>query len=80
MPDKIKNELIDSLIEELKEIKQNGKDIQISIIPDMVNKSRHIDGTIIAQKNININILYKQKYTRNEYEIADTWKPYRKRR
>lgn len=80
MPDKIKNEIIDGLIEKLKEIKENGKDLQINITPDMVNEVKFVDGTMFAQKEININIIYDQLYTKNENEISDTWKPYRKRR
>ena len=80
MPDKIKNEIIDGLIEKLKEIKENGKDLQIKVTPDMVNEVRLVDGTMFAQKEININIIYEQLYTKNENEISDTWKPYRKRR
>ena len=78
MPDKIKNEIIDGLIEKLKEIKENGKDLQINITPDMVNEVKFVDGTMFAQKKININIIYDQLYTKNENEISDTWKPYRK--
>ena len=78
MPDKIKNEIIDRLIEELKEIKENGKDLQINVTPDMVNEVKLVDGTMFAQKEININIIYDQLYTKNENEISDTWKPYRK--
>lgn len=78
MPDKIKNEIIDGLIEKLKEIKENGKDLQINITPDMVNEVKFVDGTMFAQKEININIIYDQLYTKNENEISDTWKPYRK--
>ena len=80
MPDKIKNEIIDGLIEKLKEIKENGKDLQINVTPDMVNEVKLVDGTMFAQKEININIIYEQLYTKNENEILDTWKPYRKRR
>ena len=80
MPDKIKNEIIDGLIEKLKEIKENGKDLQINITSDMVNEVKFVDGTMFAQKEININIIYDQLYTKNENEISDTWKPYRKRR
>ncbi len=80
MPDKIKNEIIDGLIEKLKEIKENGKDLQINVTPDMVNEVKLVDGTMFAQKEININIIYEQLYTKNENEISDTWKPYRKRR
>jgi len=78
MPDKIKNEIIDRLIEELKEIKENGKDLQINVTPDMVNEVKLVDGTMFAQKEININIIYEQLYTKNENEILDTWKPYKK--
>ena len=78
MPDKIKNEIIDGLIEKLKEIKENGKDLQINITPDMVNEVKFVDGTMFAQKEININIIYDQLYTKNENEISDTWKPYKK--
>lgn len=78
MPDKIKNEIIDGLIEKLKEIKENGKDLQINITPDMVNEVKLVDGTMFAQKEININIIYEQLYTKNENEILDTWKPYKK--
>ena len=80
MPDKIKNEIIDGLIEKLKEIKENGKDLQINVTPDMVNEVKLVDGTMFAQKEININIIYEQLYTKNENEILDTWKLYRKRR
>lgn len=78
MPDKIKNEIIDGLIEKLKEIKENGKDLQINVTPDMVNEVKLVDGTMFAQKEININIIYEQLYTKNENEILDTWKPYKK--
>ena len=78
MPDKIKNEIIDGLIEKLKEIKENEKDLQISVTPDMVNEVKLVDGTMFAQKEININIIYEQLYTKNENEILDTWKPYKK--
>lgn len=78
MPDKIKNEIIDGLIEKLKEIKENGKDLQINVTPDMVNEVKFVDGTMFAQKEININIIYEQLYTKNENEILDTWKPYKK--
>lgn len=78
MPDKIKNEIIDGLIEKLKEIKENGKDLQINVTSDMVNEVKLVDGTMFAQKEININIIYEQLYTKNENEILDTWKPYKK--
>lgn len=78
MPDKIKNEIIDGLIEKLKEIKENGKDLQINVTPDMVNEVKLVDGTMFAQREININIIYEQLYTKNENEILDTWKPYKK--
>ena len=78
MPDKIKNEIIDGLIEKLKEIKENEKDLQINVTPDMVNEVKLVDGTMFAQKEININIIYEQLYTKNENEILDTWKPYKK--
>lgn len=78
MPDKIKNEVIDALIEKLKEIKENGKDLQINVTPDMINEVKLVDGTMFAQKNINIDIIYEQLYTKNENEILDTWKPYKK--
>lgn len=78
MPNKIKNEIIDGLIEKLKEIKENGKDLQINVTPDMVNEVKLVDGTMFAQKEININIIYEQLYTKNENEILDTWKPYKK--
>lgn len=78
MPDKIKNEIIDGLIEKLKEIKENGEDLQINVTPDMVNEVKLVDGTMFAQKEININIIYEQLYTKNENEILDTWKPYKK--
>lgn len=78
MPDKIKNEIIDGLIEKLKEIKENGKDLQINVTPDMINEVKLVDGTMFAQKEININIIYEQLYTKNENEILDTWKPYKK--
>ena len=78
MPDKIKNEIIDGLIEKLKEIKENGKDLQINVTPDMVNEVKLVDETMFAQKEININIIYEQLYTKNENEILDTWKPYKK--
>ena len=50
MPDKIKNEIIDGLIEKLKEIKENEKDLQISVTPDMVNEVKLVDGTMFAQR------------------------------
>ena len=78
MLDKIKNEIIDGLIEKLKEIKENGKDLQINLTHDMVNEVKLVDGTMFAQKEININIIYEQLYTKNENEILDTWKPYKK--
>lgn len=78
MPDKIKNKVIDDLIEKLKEIKANGKDLQINVTPDMVNEVKLVDGIMFAQKEININIIYEQLYTKNENEILDTWKPYKK--
>lgn len=78
MPDKIKNEIIDGLIEKLKEIKENGEDLQINVTPDMVNEVKLVDGTMFAQREININIIYEQLYTKNENEILDTWKPYKK--
>ena len=78
MPDKIKNEIIDGLIEKLKEIKENEKDLQINVTPDMVNEVKLVDGTMFAQKEININIIYEQLYTKNENEILDTWNPYKK--
>lgn len=78
MPDKIKNEVIDALIEKLKEIKENGTDVQINVTPDMINEIKLVDGTMFAQKNINIDIIYEQLYTKNENEILDSWKPYKK--
>lgn len=78
MPDKIKNKVIDDLIEKLKEIKANGKDLQINVIPDMVNEVKLVNGIMFVQKEININIIYEQLYTKNENEILDTWKPYKK--
>lgn len=78
MPDKIKNEVIDALIEKLKEIKENGADVQINVTPDMINEIKLVDGTMFAQKNINIDIIYEQLYTKNENEILDSWKHYKK--
>ena len=78
MPDEIKNKVIDDLIEKLKEIKANGKDLQINVTPTMINEVKLVDGTMFAQKETNINIIYEQLYTKNENEILDTWKPYKK--
>ena len=44
----------------------------------MINEVKLVDGTMFAQKEININIIYEQLYTKNENEILDTWKPYKK--
>ena len=82
MSDKLKvfkNQIIDNLIEELNKIKKDGKDLEINITPNMINEIRQSDGTVYAQRNINIDITYNQLWTKNEYEITDTWKPIKRR-
>lgn len=78
MPDEIKNEIIDGLIEKLKEIKEKGTDCEIQVTPMLVDESKLVDGTMFAKRNLTIDITYNQLWTKNENELGECWKPYRK--
>lgn len=75
---KHQQEVIDSLIEELKRLQEEITGFDITVTHDMLEQGKLVDGTVYAQKNININILYNQLYTKNENEITGGWKLYKK--
>lgn len=70
-------EIINILIEHLKEIKEKGKDVEITVTPDLVDEAKLLDGTMYAKRNITIDITYNQIWTRNENDIGE-WKPLKK--
>lgn len=74
---KLNFKLIDELIEVLKELKNNAKNFSINITPDLVNEVKLVNGTMYAQREININIIYDTLFTKNENDIGDYWKPYK---
>lgn len=78
MPDEFKNKIIDYLIEYLKEIKEKGTDCEIQVTPMLVDESKLVDGTMFAKRNLTIDITYNQLWTKNENELGECWKPYRK--
>ena len=74
---KLNFKLIDELIEILKGLKNNAKNFSINVIPDLVNEIKLVDGTMYAQREININIIFDTLFTKNENDIWDHWKPYK---
>lgn len=74
------NEIIDSIIRGLEELKNNKVPISIDCTPAWVQEVKLVDGTMFAKKNINIDITYEELYTKNENDIFDAYKPYEKRR
>lgn len=78
--DKFQKNMIDGLIEELKKLKENGKNLEINITPSLTNEIKCADGTMFANKMLSMTIIWDELLTKNENDITDNWKPYKKKR
>lgn len=74
---KKQTEVIDQLIEELKELKTKVNTFELTATPDLVDEFRLVDGSMYAKRSIHIDIVYNQLWTKNENDFLDTWKPYK---
>ena len=74
---KKQTEVIDQLIDQLKDLKTKVDTFELIVTPDMVDEMRLVDGSMYAKRSIHIDIVYNQLWTKNENDFLDTWKPYK---
>lgn len=74
---KKQTEVIDQLIDQLKELKTKVNTFKLTVTPDMVDEVKLVDGSMYAKRSIHIDIVYNQLWTKNENDFLDTWKPYK---